>query len=360
MRIALVHDYFLQDGGAERVVLAWQRLFPDAPIYTLLSNPHTLPEGLSDHRFVTSPLQRLLVHPSIYPALTPFMPMAVERFAFEAFDRVLISSSSFAKGIIAPPHVKTICYLHTPTRFFWEERHTYARERGWSKLARLPLHHAFHRLRLWDYIAAQRPSRILANSQLSQARIARYYSRSSEIVHPPIDLANIPFSSDRAPTFWITGGRLVPYKRFDLCIQAANALSAPLKIFGRGPDEARLRALAGSTVEFLGAVSDADKFALFRQAYAFLHPHIEDFGITILESLASGAPIIAYKAGGAQETVKEGVNGIFLRTSSASSLLEVMRTFNPHAFDPSAVRESARPFDLPRFNEQILRYVNAD
>ncbi len=360
MRIALVHDYFLQDGGAERVVLAWQRLFPRAPVYTLLSDPKTFPEGFARDRLVTSPLQQALLHPSIYPILTPFMPMAIEHFDLSRFDCVLISSSSFAKGIIAPPHVKTLCYLHTPTRFFWEERHHYAKERGWSKLARLPLHAAFHGLRTWDYAAAQRPSQLLTNSKTSQARIARYYSRSAEVLHPPIDLANTPFSPHRTPSFWVTGGRLVPYKRFDLCIQAANALRTPLKIFGRGPEEARLRAIAGPTVEFLGTISDAKKFELLHHAYAFLHPHTEDFGMTILEALGSGTPVIAYNAGGAQETIQPGINGQLLPTSTASALVEALRAFDPHVFDPEAVRASAAPFDLPRFHEQILRYVHAD
>lgn len=360
MRIALVHDYFLQDGGAERVVLAWQRLFPHAPVYTLLSNPKTFPEGFSAEKLITSPLQRLLVHPSLYPLFTPLMPMAIEHFELGNFDRVLISSSSFAKGIIAPPHVKTICYMHTPTRFFWEERHSYARDRGWPKLGRIPLHGAFHRLRAWDYTAAQRPSRLLTNSKTSQARIARYYSRSAEVVHPPVDLANTPFTPYRSPSFWVTGGRLVPYKRFDLCIQAANALRVPLKIFGRGPEEAHLRTIAGPTVEFVGSISDAQKFELMRQAYAFLHPHIEDFGMTILEALGSGTPVIAYDAGGAQETIQPGINGLLLPTSSASSLVEAMRAFNANTFDPAMVRRSVAAFDLPRFHEQIMRYVNAD
>lgn len=360
MRIALVHDYFLQDGGAERVVLAWQRLFPRAPIYTLLSDPRTLPEGFDRERIRPSALQKLLVHPKVYPLLTPFMPMAVEQMDVRQFDRVLISTSSFAKGVIAPPHVKTICYMHTPTRFLWEERKRYAHDRGWPALSGLPIDHAFHRLRAWDYAAAQRPHQLLTNSRTSQARIARYYSRSAEIVSPPIDLATTPFIAQRSPRFWLTGGRLIPYKRFDLSIRAANFLHAPLKIFGCGPAERYLRSIAGPTVEFLGSITDQQKYQLMHQAYAFLHPHLEDFGMTALEALGSGTPVIAFDGGGAQETVQHGANGILLPTSSVASVLEAMRRFQPEAFDPTAVRESVRAFDLPRFEEQILRYVHAD
>ncbi len=360
MRIALVHDYFLQDGGAERVVLAWQRLFPRAPIYTLLTDPRTLPEGFDGERIRPSSLQKLLIHPKIYPLLTPLMPMAVEQIDLRQFDRVLISTSSFAKGVIVPPQVKTICYMHTPTRFLWEERKRYAHDRGWPALSRLPIAHTFHRLRAWDYAAAQRPHQLLTNSRTSQARIARYYSRSAEIVSPPIDLSITPFTTQRSPRFWLTGGRLIPYKRFDLSIRAANFLHVPLKIFGCGPAEAYLRSIAGPTVEFLGSITDQQKYQLMHQAYAFLHPHLEDFGMTALEALGSGTPVIAFDGGGAQETVQPGVNGVLLPTSSVSSLLEAMRQFDPANFDPTTVRESVRAFDLPRFNEQILRYVNAD
>ena len=360
MRIALVHDYFLQDGGAERVLAQWSRMFPYAPVFTLLSDPRTFPEGFAPPVIHTSPLQSFMLGRWMYPALTPFMPMAAEHLDVSGFDCVLISSSSFAKGIIVPPHVKTICYLHTPTRFFWEERHQYARDRGWPRWARLPLHGAFHMMRGWDVLAAQRPTALLTNSKTSQARIRRYYGREAEILHPPIDLASIPLRQEARGSFWLTGGRLVPYKRFEQCILAANHVRAPLKIFGRGPDEARLRKLAGPTVEILGAVTEVRKHDLYRQAIGFLHPHVEDFGITILEALAHGTPVIARNAGGAQETIRHGVNGLHIPSSSAYSLVQAMQQLETIELDPNHIRSTAEPFDVPRFAERILRYVHTD
>ncbi len=357
MRVALVHDYFVQDGGAERVLLALHRLFPEAPIFTLLSNKKYFPPGFEPRQLVTSRLQTLLPKTEWYPLITPLMPMAVEHIDLSSYDLAIISSSSFAKGVIAPPSTQTLCYLHTPTRFLWDGRHTYGKDRGWPWLTRLPLKAAFHRLRSWDYMAAQRPQQLLTNSRISQARIARYYQRQAEILHPPIDLSQIPFTRQGPGTFWLTGGRLVHYKQFDMCIQAANHLRAPLKIYGIGPDEARLKKLAGPTIEFLGRVSETKKYELYRDALAFLHPQIEDFGMSMLEVQASGTPVIAYGKGGALETIEPGTTGLFLPTSTTAALIEAMQAFNPHQFDPKHIRQHTEKFDIPHFNRTINTYA---
>lgn len=358
MRVALVHDYFIQDGGAERVLMALHRLFPDAPIYTLLADPRTFPPGFAPKRLVTSPLQRLLPTSSWYPLATSLMPDMVERFDLSGYDLVLISSSSFAKGVIVPPGTRTICYLHTPTRFLWEDRHAYLQGRGWPWLAKWPLQRAFHRLRTWDHLAAQRPDVLLTNSRLSQARIRRYYQRSAEILHPPVELANIPFQKAHTGRFWLTGGRLVGYKRFDLCVEAANALQAPLKIFGEGPQLHNLKRLAGPTVEFLGPVDEATKWTLYRDAHAFLHPGVEDFGMTMLEAQASGTPVLARAAGGALEIIEDGATGTLLPTTTSAALIEAMRAFPKTAFDPNRIRAQAERFDLPAFSAAIRAYAD--
>lgn len=353
MRIALVHDYFVQDGGAERVLVALHQLFPEAPVFTLLADTKRLPPGFQPKQLVTSRLQHILPNKDWYPLLTPFMPMATEHLDLSAFDLAFISSSSFAKGIIVPPKTRTICYLHTPTRFLWEARHTYAKDRGWPWLSHLALKASFHKLRTWDYLAAQRPQQLLTNSLLSQARIKRYYQREADILHPPINLAQIPFTRTERGRFWLTGGRLVSYKRFDLCIEAANMLRAPLKIYGTGPDLKRLKKMAGRTIEFLGQVSETKKYELYRDAIAFLHPHTEDFGITMLEVQASGTPVIAYGDGGALETIEPGVSGVLIPTSTTSALMEAMRTFDEARFNPATVRAQTQRFDLPIFAEKI-------
>lgn len=358
MRVALVHDYFIQDGGAERVLMALHRLFPDAPIYTLLADPRTFPPGFAPKRLVTSPLQRLLPTSSWYPLVTNLMPQMVEQFDLSGYDLVFISSSSFGKGVIVPPGTRTICYLHTPTRFLWEDRHTYLQGRGWPWLAKWPLQAVFHRLRTWDHQAAQRPDTLLTNSRLSQARIQRYYQRSAEILHPPIELAQIPFQRTQAGRFWLTGGRLVAYKRFDLCIEAANHLRAPLKVFGEGPQLRALKRLAGPTVEFLGTVDEATKWALYRDAYAFLHPGVEDFGMTMLEAQASGTPVLASADGGALEIVEPGTTGILLPTATTAALMAAMRALPNKPFDPSQIRAHMQKFDLSAFTAAIRGYAD--
>lgn len=357
MRIALVHDYFVQDGGAERVTLALHRLFPDAPIFCLLSSARHLPPGIPSTAITPSSLQALFPHPRLFPLLTPFMPIAAENLDLSGFDLAIISSSSFAKGIIVPPGTKTLCYLHTPTRFLWEERHVYASGRGWPKLVQPLINRAFYRLRAWDERAAQRSDVLLTNSALSQVRIARYYHRSAEILHPPVDLATIPFAPKEHREYWLSGGRLVSYKRFDIAIRAANALGAPLKLFGSGPEERRLRAIAGPTVEFLGSINEAQKYALFSGARGFLHPHVEDFGMTMLESLASGTPVLAYHAGGAREVIHHQENGLFLTTSTPSALVRAMQEAEQTVFDPSRVRSSAEPFALETFHARIRDHI---
>jgi glycosyltransferase involved in cell wall biosynthesis len=358
MRIALVHDYFVQDGGAERVVLALHRLFPDAPIFCLLNSPAHLPPGIPTSAITSSSLQTLFPHPRLFPLLTPFMPMAAESLDLSSFDLAIISSSSFAKGVIVPPQTKTLCYLHTPTRFLWEERHVYASGRGWPRLVQPFIDRAFHRLRAWDERAAQRSDILLTNSALSQARIARYYGRSADIIHPPVDLAAIPFAPKEQRDYWLTGGRLVSYKRFAIAIRAANTLGAPLKLFGSGPEERRLRAIAGPTVEFLGSITETQKYVLLGGARGFLHPHVEDFGMTMLESLASGTPVLAYHAGGAREVIRHQENGLFLKTSTPSALVRAMREMEHTSFDPVRVRASVESFALERFHERIQQAID--
>lgn len=352
MKVALVHDYLIQDGGAERVLLALHQHFPDAPIYTLfVDHTHLHPE-LQTARIVPSHLQRYLFHPRLYQLFLPLMPEAMERFDLSEYDVVIASSSSFAKGAIIRPDGHFVCYLHTPTRFLWEERTRYLESLGFGSWLRRPLKQFLHRLRLWDRLAAERPDLLITNSKTSQHRIRRYYQKESTILHPPIDLTQLPFNPQPG-RFWLTGGRLLPYKRFEISIGAANALQAPLKLFGVGPDEKRLRALAGPTVEFLGHVDEPTKHALYQQSFGFLHPQIEDFGITALEAMAHGKPVLAFNQGGAQETVIDQKTGIFFERSDVPSLVQAMQQRTTLSFDPQALRAHVEPFDLPHFFERF-------
>ncbi len=352
MRIALVHDYLIQDGGAERVLLALHKRFPEAPIYTLFHHPDRLDPALKTADIRSSHLERYLLHPRGYQLLLPFMAEAIESLDFSGFDLVIGSSSNFAKGAIVPPETPFLCYMHTPTRFLWEERHHYLGGLGWSRLGQAFMRPFLHRLRLWDRLSAERPDHLLTNSLTSKQRIKRYYQREARVVYPPVDLASIPQKRDVSREYWLAGGRFVPYKRLDLVIRAANELEAPLKIFGTGPLRHELRRIAGKTVEFLGKVSEKEKWKLLAGAKGFLMPQVEDFGITAIEAAATGTPVLAYASGGAKEILTPET-GLLFPEQSVAGVVKAMRSFDERLFSPDSVRASVERFDTPYFYEAI-------
>lgn len=351
-RIALVHDYLVQDGGSERVLLALHELFPRAPIYTLFHNPERTHAGFKHADIRPSHLDKLPFARKRYQWYLPFMASAVESFDLSGYDLVISSSSTFAKGALAAPEALHVCYCHTPTRFLWQERNDYLNELPQPKFIKRMLPPILHQLRQWDAIAARRPDVLLTNSRTSQQRIRRYYQRDSEIIAPPVDVERIPFST-KPGTFWLTGGRLVAYKRFDLAVKAFAKLNVPLKIFGEGPEMEKLKKMAGPKTEFLGHITDEAKIQLFRDAIAFLHPQIEDFGITAVEAMAAGRPIIAFGQGGAAETVLDGVTGTFFEIQCWEDVGNAVLRFDPAHFDPRTIRQHAETFSKPRFLSQL-------
>ncbi|MCA9389405.1 MAG: glycosyltransferase [Candidatus Magasanikbacteria bacterium] len=355
-RIALVHDYLVQDGGAERTLLALHEMYPRAPIYTLFHNPKRTHAGFKGADIRTSSLNNLPFAKKLYTWYLPFMPQAIEEFDLQRYDLVISSSSSFAKGLIAAPHALHICYLHTPTRYLWQERMGYVNEQRMPSIVKRFLPSYLHRLRQWDFQAATRPDHILTNSLLSQARIKRYYARSSVVLPPPVDVEQIPLST-RPGTYWLTGGRLVAYKRFDLVVQAFAKLNMPLKIFGEGPELKKLKKMAGPKTEFLGHISETAKKELFREAIAFLHPQIEDFGITAVEAMAAGRPVIAFGQGGATETVLNGITGQFFEVQTWEDIGNAAIRFDPSSYDPRRIRAHAEYFSKEHFKKRIRDYV---
>lgn len=356
MKIALVHDYLIQDGGAERVFLSFHDLFPDAPIFTLFYEPSKTHPGFLNARVHTSSLDRLWFSRTHYQWYLALMPQAIESFDLSGFDVILSSSSTFAKGVIAPPDGTHLCYCHNATRFLWHDRHGYVNDLPQPRIIKQMLPLFLHGLRQWDQLAGQRPDLLLTNSQTSRERIQRYYRRDSLVVHPPVDVETIPFSTTPG-LFWVAGGRLVGYKRFDLTVEAFNRLGLPLKIFGEGPEEKRLRDLAKPNIEWLGRVSDTVKHFLYRDAIAFLHPQIEDWGITAVEAMAAGRPVIAYDKGGARETVIDGVTGQFFHEQTADALEQTIRAFDASRFSPSHIRSHAMQFSKQQFQDRIKTVV---
>lgn len=356
MRVALVHDHLAQDGGAERVLRALAELYPQAPIFTLVYDPKRANRFFQGKDIRTSFIQDLPFGAAHYQWFLNLMPVAVEGYHVMDFDVVISSSSSFAKGVITRPETLHLCYCHTPTRYLWSDTHRYLEEFPVNRLIKNVLPYFLSRLRQWDRLAADRVDAFVANSQPVQRRIAKYYRRESVIIHPPVDTDHFSISP-RIGNHYLIGGRLVPYKRYDLAIRAFNRLGIPLKIFGLGPEYPFLRNLAAKNVEFVGKVSDVEKAELYRQAIAFLHPQEEDFGITAIESMAAGRPVIAYGAGGALETVIEGKTGVFFREQTWEALADTVIRFRPETFNPEAIRSHARRFDTAVFTEHFRSHV---
>lgn len=356
MKIALVHDFLYQDGGAERVLEAFHEIWPDAPIYTLFHNKKKI-QRFKGADVRESFLKYLPFGRTKYRWYLPFMPIATEKYDLSEFDVVISSASAFAKGIITRPETLHICYCHTPTRYLWTDTHEYVEDlrlNSFIKKAILP--RFIHKLRLWDKMSVDRVDYFIGISRTVQQRIKKYYRRDSDIIYPPIAVKDF-YISENVGDYFVTGGRLVPYKRFDLVVHVFNRLGWPIKIFGSGPEFDRLKALAKPNVEFLGRISDQEKIRLISGAKAFIHPQEEDFGITPLEAMACGRPVIAYGVGGAAESVIPNKTGILFYEQTWEALLDVLLHFDEHKWNPEEIRAWSMRFDIEKFKDQIEHYV---
>ncbi len=354
-RTAIVHDYLVDSGGAERVVLALHEQFPDAPIFTSVHDRNTTFPGINVLDIRTSFLQRLPVRKGNYKFLLPLYPLAFESFDLSEYDIVISSSSSFAKGVITEPDTVHVCYCYTPSRFAWRY-HEYTAQERLGALQRLLISTVVHRLRTWDFAAAQRVDHFVAISGITARRIWKDYRRESTIIAPPVDVDRFEPSADIGDYYLIVS-RLAPYKRLDLAVQAFNHLQLPLKIVGAGADAARLRAMANRNVEFLGHLDESRLVQLYAHSRAVIFPGVEDFGIVPLEANAAGRPVIAYAAGGALETVKEGATGVFFREPTAESLAQAVADTDVMAFDAKVMRNHALQYSKQCFKERIASFV---
>ena len=341
-------------GGAERVLRILADLFPDAPIYTLLYDERKLGERFPRERVRTSRLQRFARLTTNHHWYLPFFPAAAEAWDFSAYDIVLSSSSAFAHGIITNGAPRHLCYVHSPARYLWDRTH--------EVLERAPLlSSTFHRLRTWDAEAAARPDRLLAASREVQRRIELYWRRDSDVVHPPIDDAwfQAPLPSPTPRDTYLVVSTLAAYKRIELAIEACARAGKRLTIVGEGPDRRRLQRLSGPTVTFLGYRPQEEMAALYANARATLFPGEEDFGLVPIESMACGTPVIAYRGGGALETLQEGTTGIFFDEPTGASLAHAIGTFEQTPFSPAACRAHAVQFGRAPFEHAILGHIEA-
>lgn len=358
MRVALVHDHLTQYGGAERVLEALQAIWPEAPTYTLHYDPTTMGKAFGHKRIVTSFLERLPLASRSFRWLLPFMPLATESYDLSDFDVVISNSSAFSKGVITSPKTLHICYCHTPTRYLWSDTGSYVEELRAPGIVKAILPLMLHKLRTWDQMAANRVDHFFANSHTVRERIQKYYRRDSEVVYPPVDVERFTIS-EQPKNYYLAGGRLVAYKRFDLVVEAFTKIGKPLKIFGTGPELAALKRRAGKNIEFVGRVSDEERAHLFAEAIAFINPQEEDFGITPVESMASGRPVIAYRKGGALETVIDGETGVLFDEQSWEELADTVLQFDHTRFDPKVIRQHAEQFATTVFRQTIYTRVHA-
>jgi len=358
MQLAIVADWLTVFGGAEHAIAEFHRLWPQAPIFTTVTRRSRL-GPLTDANIRTTPLQawyRLLRH---HQLLLPWMPRAVEDMDLRGFDVILSSSHAIAKGVIPPPTATHICYCHTPMRYAWEMEEEYLEDFRVPRFLRPTIRRQLKTLRRWDLQTAKRVDTFIANSTTTQERIARIYARESTVIPPPVDdhFFTTPLRRHEERKDFLAVGRLVPYKKFDLLIAVANRLQLPLTIVGRGQEEKRLRSLAGPTVTFRGFVPDAELSTLYAEARALLFPQEEDAGIVPLEAQACGTPVIAYGAGGALDSIRDGVTGLFFTEQTEASLTNAIRRFETMHFDSSTIREHARQFTASRFRERIAEIV---
>lgn len=356
MKIALVHDFLTQDGGAEKVLKVFQDIYPTAPTYTLIYDRKKANEVFLNKDIRTSFLQKFPLGVRKYQWYLPIMPMATERYDLMDYDVILSSSSAFAKGIITRPDTLHICYCHTPTRYLWTDTHTYIKELKYNSLLKKLIPPLLTRIRIWDRIAADRVDKFIANSRTVQKRIAKYYNRKSNIIQPPVETQR--FYISKPENYFLAGGRLVGYKRFDIIVQAFNKLGLPLKIFGEGPEFENIKSLAKQNVELLGKVTDKELKELYSKAVAFIHPQEEDFGIMAVESMAAGRPVIAYAKGGALETISNNKTGKFFEDQEWESLADTIIRFKPEEYNPYEIKSHACQFDVENFKKRIKNYIS--
>lgn len=353
LQVALVHDFLLDLRGAERVFMELCEMWPSADIYTAVYDEDGSEGRFANRSVHTSFLQRLRPTARTFRVLLPLYPVAIESFDLTGYDLVVSSSSAWAHGVLCEEGSVHVSYCHNPFRYAWNDRwRTLARRR--DPITREALRYAMHRWREWDWIAAQRTDRYVANSRTTQARIQAYFGRESAIVHPPVDTKR--FAPGRVGDYYALVSELMPHKEIEAAVEAFNMLRLPLVVVGDGPDGRRLRHLAGRTIQFAGRLSDDAVAEVLQGAKALIVTAVEEFGIASVEAQAAGRPVIAKRGGGALETVVEGITG-HLWVGGPAELAQAVREFDVEAVDPQVCVANAARFDSSVFRRRMLAEV---
>ncbi|MFN0071716.1 MAG: glycosyltransferase [Chloroflexota bacterium] len=355
MRVALVHDYLNQYGGAERVLEVMHDLFPQAPIFTSIFDPQAMPPSYATMDIRTSFMQRLPGVMSRHQSYLPFYPLVFENFDLSGYDVVISNSSAWAKSVITDPESLHICYCLTPMRWAWRY-HDYVNRERLGGLARIALPPVMNYLRVWDVAAANRVDAFVAISRAVADRIRKFYRRDASILYPPVDTEAF-HPTGTSDNFFLVASRLIPYKRVDLVVEAFNQLGLPLKIVGDGRDRADLQSRAQNNIEFMGRVPDAELRELYARCRGFIFPGEEDFGIAPVEAQACGRPVVAYAAGGALDTVIDGTTGTYFHRQDPTALAQAVRRLDEISWDSQVIRTNAERFSLSTFRTKLSDLV---
>ena len=362
MKIAIVCDWLLGTGGAERVVLELHKMYPEAPIYTSQFNPSPKlwhgGEWFKKADVRTTWLQKL---PKGFKKFMPVLrAWTFSRLDLSDYDLVISSSGAESKGINVGSNAVHINYCHSPTHYYWMRYDDYLANPGFGKLdflARAGLKLLVGPLRKWDYRAAQKPNFIIANSNYTKAMIKKYYGREAVVIHPPVDISRFNLNSGKTRHGFVTAGRQTPYKKINLAVEAFTTLGLPLLVLGRGPDHKRLKKIAGRNITFIKNPSDELVAEYFKTSEAFIFPGLDDFGIVAVEALAAGTPLIAYRAGGALDYLNQD-NGIFFDYQGTDSLIKTVEKFDYKKFNHTKIEQSAEQFSPEKFQQAFKNFVS--
>lgn len=357
MKVALVYDRVNKWGGAERVLLAFHKIFPEADLYTSVYNKEKA-SWAEVFNVKTSFLQNFPLAKSFHQLYATLMPAAFESLNFDGYDLVITVTSESAKGIITKPGTLHICYCLTPNRYLWSSYNDYFK----NPLLRFISKPAVSYLRMWDKASSQRPDKFIAISTAVQNRIKKYYGRDSEIIFPPLQISDSRYqilSETKIEKYFLVVSRLerISYKKIDIAIKACNKLKLPLKIVGIGKGKKALKELAGPTVEFLGQLTDEKLSYYYKNCRALIFPGIEDFGLVMVEAQAFGKPVIAFRGGGAIDIIKEGVTGEFFDRQTPEALKKILVKFKDNSYNSKLCRENAQRFSFEKFENDFKKFV---
>ena len=360
LKVAIVCDWLTGIGGAERVVLELHRLYPNAPIYTSQYDPEKI-DWFKEADVRTGWLQKIPA--KLKKFLPPLRAWYFSSLDLSEYDLVISSSGAEAKGIKTGPNTVHVCYCHSPTHYYWIRYDEYMQHPGfgrWDPLARFGLKLLVGPMKRWDFKAAQRPDVMIANSTHTQAMIQQYYQRESTVIHPPVDIDR--FKVTGTPPLrhgFVTAGRQTPYKRIDLAVAACTELNVPLVVIGNGPEHSKLKKMAGRSVVFLTRVPDEEVPMHFQSALGFIFPtNVEDFGVTGVEAMTAGTPVIAYKDGGPRDYIIPGKTGVFFDKQTIESLVKVLQDFKPDKFDAKTIAKHATQFSAANFHKKMQSFID--